>query len=302
MVPTVAQSPPRPQTERIVTPEGVPDLTGCFPHARVIEPDKRAPAGHATLCDPTFFAGCGYMTPEEAGLLYRIAQASPKGWWLEIGTHTGWSLAHVMAAGRDAVGLDPEYAQVSHNQTQSPDAFLKRATENLQRVSESIAGSGRFKLLGVTSTEFFADATLRPFEGRPAGVIIDGDHGDPHPVADALGTIATFDPPVIILHDAMIHAVQRGAFALQRRGYFTKTYRTAQLLVVAWKDPAWTPPEHIPEAGFDWKSWMMTRRLSYVPWDWPVKNNAEGFSRWDRLVNTVKLTIRSGKFRRPKGA
>ena len=286
----------------IAAGDTAPDLRPCFPHAQPIDADKRAPAGHETLCDPTFFAGCGYMTPEEASLLYRIARASPPGWWVEIGTHTGWSLAHIMAAGRDAVGLDPEYARVSHNETRSPDAFLKRASENLQRVRDAAPDAGRFSLLGITSTEFFADPQLRPYGPSPVGVIIDGDHSDPHPVADALGTVRTFRPAIVILHDAMIHSVQRGAFALQRMGYRTHTYRTAQLLVVAWLDPSWTPPAHEPDKAFDFATWMASRRLKFVPWSWPVGGQKpEQYSAWDRAVNSVKLSLRTGKFRRPKG-
>lgn len=257
----------------------------------------RSAAGHETLCDPTFFAGCGYMTPEEAALIYAIAKSSPPGWWLEVGTHTGWSLAHVIAAGRDAIGLDPEYAQVSHNATRSPDVFLKRASENLQRVRETIAGAGAFTLMGITSGEFFADPSLKPGGQNPVGVIIDGDHGDPHPVNDALGTVKHLRPKIVILHDAMIHAVQRAAFALQTMGYHTRTYRTAQLLVVAWRDDAWSPPTHTPDAKFDWRAWMQTRHLPYVPWDWPT---TEPYSGWSRFVNRVKLRLGTGKFRRVK--
>src|SRR4051812_917290 len=105
------------------------DLRPCFPHTKIL----REHDGDTVLCDPEFNPGCGYMSMREVKILYELARSRP-GRWCEIGSHTGWSAAHVVLAGEGATFMDlidPEY---------SVPTFRERTEENLRRVRSTMPG------------------------------------------------------------------------------------------------------------------------------------------------------------------
>lgn len=185
--------------------------------------------------DPVFrvFKRCGFFCMSEAAILYNIAR-SVGGDWLDIGGLTGWTAAHLVAAGCGVIALDPMY---------KVPTFWKRAHENL-----TTAGfAGEVLLWGGTSNEFFTTES-QTFNG----IVIDGDHTAPHPLQDAINASQRVVPGgVILFHDLIYGGPQEGLRYLTEHGWKSKVYSTPHKVGVCWKG-SFAPPEHVPDPNL-WK-------------------------------------------------
>ncbi len=214
-----------------------PDLQRHFRHAhcRVMGHS----IGHDVLSDwadrrpddPVFglYKNCGFWTHDEAAILYQVAAQFP-GLWLDIGSHTGWTTAHIAAAGRKVVAVDNMYAV--------PE-FRLRARENL-----AACGFGdQVQLWPGTSAEFFAEGEPGPF----AGIVIDGAHDKPVPLNDAASASGLLEPRgVILMHDAIGEPVQQGVRYLISQGFQHRVYYTPHVVACLWRGE-FTAPEHRPD-------------------------------------------------------
>lgn len=212
-----------------------PDLQPHFRHVtcRVMGHSQ----GHDVLTDftdkandPTLraFLQCGFLTHDEAAILFTVAQKIG-GTWLDIGGLTGWSACHMAAAGCKVYSIDPMYA---HPQ------FRARAEEN-------IAAAGfldRISLWACTSAEFFAK-TCRPFDG----VLIDGEHSSPYPMQDAEAAMQRVTPGgVVLFHDAGMYQVRKAYHSLEHAGWKAQLYRTPHGLALCHRN-GFEPPAHVPD-------------------------------------------------------
>lgn len=189
------------------------DLTFAFPHAKPT-------ALNGMLADQDFDPHCGYISPQEAEILYNMA-CKYRGRWLEIGCHTGWSAAHIALSGNVVIALDPAFAGATRGRDQ-----MVRTWENLKRAEVE----ERVLLWPDASGNYFAEL---PLGEEFAGVFIDGDHSAPAPLNDAINALAHIAKPgVIIFHDGYSEDIRVGVRACQQAGMVVTAYPTQQCITV----------------------------------------------------------------------
>lgn len=238
-----------------------PDLTPHFKHLQSRElagysfgHDVLSDWGDKSPDDPVFglYAKCGFWSHDEAAILYAIGEAKP-GRWLDIGAHTGWTTAHLAAAGCYVVCLEP----------------MSRLEEWSRRIEENLVNfwNGVNWISYLRSDEYFA--TEPPFAGvrhRYRGVVIDGDHEWGHPKADALGAHHRLaDDGVILFHDGMGGPTWEGVYALLDLGYRCHVYLTPQIVMCCYNDEYFTPPVHVPDPKIDWRE-IQTNHMKDFAW------------------------------------
>lgn len=190
--------------------EMMPDLRYAFPHAC-----PTLPGG--VLADKDFDPNCGYIAQDEANTLYRMACEYP-GLWLEIGTHTGWSAAHIALAGNNVITLDPALGD--------DPRMMARARENLERagVKDLVA------IEPIKSDEWFG---RHPVQSSFAGVFIDGNHDSPHPANDAKNAIRSLQRRgCIVFHDGAGQPIKDGVELCRAAGFSVEVHHTQQSLTV----------------------------------------------------------------------
>lgn len=234
-----------------------PDLQPYFKHV-TCRPMPHS-MGHDVLSDfadypadhPVFglYKNCGFWTHDEAAILYRVAQDFPRV-WLDIGAHTGWTMAHLHAAGCEMIGLEPmaregEFAQriVSNLQELCSNRSYEARLEHADGTVENIMIQG--PLISIRrSEEWFSQPSDTLVY---SGVVIDGDHDDPWPLHDAEQSLKRLaNPGVILLHDASGKPVQKAVDYLIGQGLRCKIYKTPHIVACCWRAD-WIPPEHVPD-------------------------------------------------------
>jgi hypothetical protein len=176
--------------------------------------------------DPVFglYKRCGLWTMDEVAILYNCARQFPGGAGLDIGSHTGWTTAHLWAGTGGAVSaMDPLY--------RGDTGFFARMRTNTDAV-----GFMSHPLV-VTSDEWFE--TIRRNSPDPwlRVAVIDGDHCSPHPLSDAQNVAKRmiWQRGAILLHDAIGKPVQDAVVWLAEAGFNVKVYRTVHVVAVAWR-------------------------------------------------------------------
>jgi predicted O-methyltransferase YrrM len=185
------------------------------------------------LHEPDLHEVCGFMTHDEAAILYHVAKACPEV-WLEIGSFAGWSAAHIAVAGRPVLAVDPEYARET--------AIRTRARENFARagVSDSVT------TVGQTSEEFF-ELRGSSFAGVFGGIHIDGNHDAPQPLLDAQRALHMLAPQgAIVFHDYAGQPVRDAVDWLVVQGLRSKIYHTPAMVAVCWRGEL-ALPDHTPD-------------------------------------------------------
>ena len=224
-------------------------LDACFPGLCVGDPAQqtwpflRREIAHNWYVDRQH-PSIGWLSRDEAHLLYhnaRVFQGRPA---LEIGCFLGWSTCHLALAGVELHVVDPLLAR----------------PEILGKVRASLEGVGAAQpvhLVAGPSPQRVRDLALGSAR-RWSFMFIDGDHEGDAPVSDA--TVCdrfAAEDAMILLHDLAAPAVARALDYLRDRGWQTMVYQTMQIMGVAWRgnvqpvahrpDPkvAWSVPEHL---------------------------------------------------------
>ncbi len=175
---------------------------------------------------PDAYRRSGSLTLDETAILWECCCRSP-GRWVDVGGATGWTAAHMAAAGCAVETIDPMYGD---------PAFAARAEDNLARAGQR----ARVTLRPSTSEEFFAGLGA---DEQFSGGLVDGCHAAPHPERDAVMLASHLAPTgVILLHDGSKDAVKDAARMLQRLGFGVRQYPTTQDLLVAWRGDFDPPP------------------------------------------------------------
>lgn len=226
-----------------------PSLAAAFPYAKPINPGNTMK--HVSLCDPELFPGCGYATHDEAAII--SACVLPGSNALEIGSHTGWTTAHIALRAHQLTALDPEYGSASFNLTKDHELFLHRTKNNLARMKKIHHDSTcTIALYGEKSQDFIARYAAEKFDF----VFIDGEHEPPFPENDAKLVLPHLaDNAVVVFHDFMGWPVQMGVKYLVSQGFRFRFYKTPQFLAVCWRG-MFVPPDHTPDPLFDWDNHM----------------------------------------------
>jgi len=197
--------------------------------------------------DPVFglYRNCGFFTHDEAAILHHCAFEIQPGEWVDIGSHTGWTSAHIALAGCDVVAVDSMYG--------NPE-FLQRARDNIK--CARLLNDVEF-FIG-TSADFF-----KRTDKKYSGVCIDGDHCEPWPLLDAQAALAhAKDDAVIVFHDFIGPPTWTGAKFLIEQGWKFRVYNTAHMLCVCWRGK-FNPPGHNPDPSIDWVD--IRKRLGDFP-------------------------------------
>jgi hypothetical protein len=181
--------------------------------------------------DPVFglYKNCGTFTREEADLLYRCAQQVAPGAGLDIGSHVGFSTAHMAAARLDVVAVDPMLRV---------QGFQYRFEENMQPWWDRVC-----HVSWHTSESYFAGL---PSDLRFDLISIDADHEPGIPLRDAQNAAAHLtDRGVILLHDFVGLPVREATTWLMNNGFRVRVYLTVHCVAVAWRSDTFTPPDHV---------------------------------------------------------
>jgi len=199
--------------------------------------------GHTFLGDPDFEPTCGFFTHDEAALLYTLGCAVTRftcgeSVWLDIGARTGWTAAHLIAAGACVVALEPEYYR---------QPFRQRTLDNIGPVRDKYAfGHAVFLPWAMRSKEYFeGDHHATRFDG----FVIDGNHDEPEPLRDVENCLKyALDSAVFVIHDFLGPATWQAAEYLLEHNCRCRVYWTANAMAVCVRGfDGWQLPEHHPD-------------------------------------------------------
>ena len=213
-----------------------PDLTPHFKHlvsrpmAHSFGHDVPSDWGDKADDDPVFglYKRCGMWTHDEAAILYCVAMTCSVRGWIDIGSHTGWTTAHIAAIGTAFYAIDPMYA--IHD-------FQRRALDNLNWTASG-------QLFPFTSSGMFSLFTEAM---KVSGFCIDGDHEPGEPLKDAQNSVKHLaDTGVIMLHDGTGQPVREAVEWLMRKGMKCRAYFTPHLVFCCWRGD-FVPPDHEPD-------------------------------------------------------
>ncbi len=216
-------------------------LDSCFPNLSVGDPTKhewpylRSEIKHRWLCDQRM-PNTGFLSRDEAILLYNLALPFAGKRALEIGCWMGWSACHLAAAGVLLDVVDPVLARADFQQSVSDS--LKRVP-NMQKVNLVPAYSPQCipQIANGKRWSFF---------------FIDGNHFAPYPVFDAAvcAEYAEADA-LVVFHDLTSPDVAHGLDYFKARGWKTRVYNTMQIMGVAWRGDT-VPICHQPDPTVQW--------------------------------------------------
>ena len=222
-----------------------PDLTPLFPHATEQDPEAvnwpylRAQVPHIWRSDMRDDKPwrTGNASVEEVACLYTLARQFEGKRGLEIGTHFGWTAAHLVKAGLNLDCIDPE---------------LNEATRRAQveAVLDDVKDPGTYRLWGGFSPDLVPEA-LASAKGKWHFAFIDGNHDGEGPRQDALAVIPHLEKTALaVFHDMTSPFVERGLYAFRQAGFQTTIINTMQVLGLAWRGrvrlPHYVPDQNTP--------------------------------------------------------
>ncbi|OAB63470.1 macrocin O-methyltransferase [Leptolyngbya valderiana BDU 20041] len=213
----------------------------------------------------------GFLSRDEAHLLYNIALKFKGQPTLEIGCWMGWSACHLALAGVPLDVVDP----------------LLGKPEIYQTVSDSLTAAGvrdRVNLVPGYSPQ--AVQELARQKQQPWSLIfIDGNHERPGPLQDAkvCAQLAAADA-AIVFHDLASPDVAEGLAYLRQQGWNTLVYQTMQIMGIAWRGCV-QPVRHLPDPRVNWTlpSHLQSFTVSGVS-DGAIADGLEEFQNWLQVV------------------
>ena len=187
----------------------------------------------------------GFVSRDEAHILYNSALQFVGALALEIGCWLGWSACHLALAGVTLDVVDPVL--------ENPDVYGSVSVSlSAAGVADRVSlypGSSPGKVLELTSL----------LHRRWSLIFIDGGHDAPAPLNDAKAAhLVAGDDALILFHDVAAPDVEQGLAYLRGLGWNTLVYQTMQIMAVAWRGRA-VPIAHIPDPAV---SWSLPQHLS----------------------------------------
>lgn len=173
----------------------------------------------------------GYASYEEAVCLHNLALPFAGKRGLEIGSHFGWTSAHLRAA-----GLRMDYADIAF-----ADPVHKA---HVKKVLDAVPSDVDFRMTGWPSPDCID--TLAALDDEPwSFVFIDGNHDAPYPAQDAEAVLPhCAENAVVVFHDLVSPDVAAGLEVMREAGWRTKIFNTMQILGVAWRGDVSLPTHH----------------------------------------------------------
>ncbi|MBE9098127.1 glycosyltransferase [Vacuolonema iberomarrocanum] len=180
----------------------------------------------------------GFLSRDEAHILYNLALPFRGKPALEIGCWMGWSACHLALAGVELDVIDPMLGQwMFYNSVQ-----------------QSLSNAGvreRVTLLPGYSPQ--AVAAVAQERQHPWSLLfIDGDHETVGPLLDAIACepFAATDA-LVVFHDLASPHVAEGLEYFRRKGWQTQIYQTMQIIGIAWRGNV-QPVAHQPDPRITW--------------------------------------------------
>ncbi|MCU0541346.1 MAG: class I SAM-dependent methyltransferase [Oscillatoriaceae cyanobacterium Prado104] len=184
----------------------------------------------------------GFLSRDEAHILYNTALKFAGKKALEIGCWLGWSACHLAIAGVQLDVVDPllEREDIRQSVIDSIQGALNAS--GVQTTVELIPGYSPQRV-----EEFAAQ-----FNRKWSLIFIDGEHEGDGPLNDAIACEKLAEKDAIILfHDLAAPAVAKGLDYLKQRGWQTVIYQTMQIMGAAWRGNV-EPVKHQPDPNISW--------------------------------------------------
>ncbi|MFS8841001.1 TylF/MycF/NovP-related O-methyltransferase [Synechococcus sp. W55.2] len=219
------------------------NLDPCFPFLAATDPQShpwpyvRREVPHLLYADQRQ-PSIGFVSRDEAHILYNTALKLQGKNALEIGCWLGWSTAHLAAGGVILDVVDPilENPLAYESVNQSLCSAGVRSNVNLY------PGYSPGKVEEIAQQE----------DRRWSLIFIDGNHDSPAPLQDAqVAERYAAEDALILFHDLASPDVAEGLNYLRDRGWNTMIYQTMQIMGVAWRGNV-KPVEHIPDPAVNW--------------------------------------------------
>jgi predicted O-methyltransferase YrrM len=190
----------------------------------------------------------GFVSRDEASILYNTAQLFDGRACLEIGCWRGWSTVHLALGAHSLDSIDPIL---------SDPAIHNELIETLQR-----AGVEDRVVLHASRSPEGVEAIAARTGKRWSFAFIDGDHDGDSPILDAK-VVERFaaDDATIILHDLAAPEPAAALAYLRDQGWTTAVYQTMQILGVATRGKC-RPVQHIPDPS---QKWSLPKHLTSFP-------------------------------------
>jgi SAM-dependent methyltransferase/predicted O-methyltransferase YrrM len=185
----------------------------------------------------------GFLSRDEAHILYNTALQFKGKKALEIGCWLGWSACHLALAGVELDVVDP----------------LLEREDIRQSVIDSIQGA--LNASGVQTSVTLVpgyspqrvEELANEFNRKWSLIFIDGEHENDGPLNDAIACEKLAEEDAIILfHDLAAPAVAQGLDYLKQRGWQTVVYQTMQIMGAAWRGNV-EPVKHQPDPNISWQ-------------------------------------------------
>jgi|GEM_PF-2104610 len=222
----------------------------CFPHMKAGDPTLnpwaflRREIPHNWYVDDRY-PQMGFLSRDEAHILYNTALKFKGKAALEIGCWMGWSACHLALGGVTLDIVDPVL--------EKPE-FYSSVSQSLQRagVIDSV------RLIPGYSPEKVQELVDQQ-SSKWSLIFIDGNHEAPYPFKDAelCEQFAEADA-AILFHDPASPDVAAGLEYLRQKGWNTMIYQTMQIMGIAWRGNV-EPVIHQPDPNV---SWYLPQHLS----------------------------------------
>ncbi|MEG3857646.1 class I SAM-dependent methyltransferase [Microcoleus sp. herbarium12] len=185
----------------------------------------------------------GFLSRDEAHILYNTALQFAGKKALEIGCWLGWSACHLALAGVALDVVDPllEREDIRQSVIDSIQGALNAS--GVQTTVELIPGYSPQRV----------EELANQFNRKWSLIFIDGEHGAPGPLNDAIVCEQFAEEDAIILfHDLNAPDVAQGLDYLKQRGWQTIIYQTMQIMGAAWRGNV-APVKHQPDPNIFWQ-------------------------------------------------
>ena len=199
----------------------------------------------------------GFVSRDEAAILYNAARLVRGNPCLEIGCWRGWSAVH-LALGSGVLDIvDPIFADPAY-------AEDIRQSCKTAGVSDAITFHAGFSPAAV-------DALGHASGKKWSLIFVDGDHEGDAPRLDAEAAMRhAADTAMVLFHDLASPYVAAGLDAMREAGWRTMVYQTMQIMGVAWRGNI-EPPEHTPDPTVFWT--LPTHLAGYYVSNWTAPTN-----------------------------
>lgn len=238
----------------------LPDRDYVSPGLQIIQPDRCFPnmiLGNTDVCGWKYlrreiphnwyvdrrYPYIGFLSRDEAHILYNTALKFKGKRALEIGCWMGWSACHIALAGVNLEIIDPLLAR-SPNQ--------ESVISSLETAAKTYGTFQEVKVFAGYSPQK-VDELAQQQQRKWSLIFIDGNHEAPFPLNDAIVCEKYAEADVMILfHDLSSPEVSQGLDYLRDRGWQTMIYQTMQIMGVAWRGNV-DPVIHEPDPSVDWQ-------------------------------------------------